>query len=48
MGENKTVEQKKPEELLHEATKGLPDIEKLILVGVARGLALTDSFPKTG
>lgn len=48
MSEVKATEQKRPEELLHEATKDLPDIEKLVLTGVARGLALSGSLPKTG
>ena len=48
MGENKSAEQKSPDELLHESTKGLPDAEKLILTGVARGLALSGILPKTG
>lgn len=39
---------KAPEEQLHEATKSLPDNEKWILVGVARGMALAGGLPKTG
>ena len=39
---------KAPEELLYEVTKNLPDAEKLILVGVARGMELSGRLPKTG
>ena len=38
---------KAPEVLLYEVTKNLPDAEKLILVGVARGMALAGGLPKT-
>ncbi len=39
---------KTAEELLYEVTKNLPDAEKLILVGVARGMELSGRLPKTG
>lgn len=47
MKENHTTNQK-PEELLYEVAQSLPEAEKLILLGVARGMVLSTSVPRAG